>query len=136
GPNPPASGGDSSTDIGNQPVPLGASDARSSASLASLLLSAFALVNTMTLLAGALMRRKRESIAGKRKGNGALKALAIIAGIATPIIWVMFDWPFANLTFVNESSLYVAVAFVATIGLTLAYNLSKTGRAGKVAEQA
>jgi hypothetical protein len=90
----------------------------------------------MTLLAGALMRRKRESIAGKRKGNGALKALAIIAGIATPIIWVMFDWPFANLTFVNESSLYVAVAFVATIGLTLAYNLSKTGRAGKVAEQA
>ncbi|MDR2611067.1 MAG: InlB B-repeat-containing protein, partial [Clostridiales Family XIII bacterium] len=133
GPNPPTSNGGTSVGIDNQSVPTTSPD---STSAASLVFSAFAFVNAILLAAGALMRRKRGDETDKRKGRGLLQAFALITGIATPVIWFALDWPFTNLTFANQWSPYVAAAFVANVGLTLAYNFRKGGRVVKTADEA
>jgi hypothetical protein len=127
GPNPPLS----DVDINGNPVPRGTQTAQSaskSASATSMAFSLLALANTALLLAGAVIgRRRRYADELERVGSKALKALAVIAGVATPIVWLIVDWPFTSITFINQWSPYTAAAFAVNVGLTLAYHLSKAG---------
>jgi hypothetical protein len=84
------------------------------------------------LIAGA--RRRRLDHADEAKKGRVFRALAVIAGLATIAIWVALDWPFADFTFVNQWTPYVAASFVVTLAFTFAYNIANGAKEVK-AEQ-
>jgi len=60
-----------------------------------------------------------------RKKGRLLKAFAIVAGIITPVIWLILDWPIRGMVWIDHSTPWVAVVFIVTMALTLAFNLRK-----------
>ena len=115
-------------------------------SLLSCMLSVASILSSILLLASLYFRRRDykkyedklddlglltddrlDELDGLRKKGRLLKALAIIAGVLTPIVWLILDWPLRHMVWFNYSTLWVAIMFLATMALTLAFNLRKKG---------
>jgi len=74
---------------------------------------------------GLLTDERQDELDKLRKKGHILKILAVIAGIITPIVWYILDWPLTNMVWINHSTPWTALVFIITMILTLAFNLRK-----------
>ena len=134
-----------SVDIGSDPTAQGAGNASDETwSLLSGMMAIAAALTAILLLAFAYARKRKynnyedelddlglltedrqDALDSLRKKGRLLKALAIIVGAITALVWLFFDWPLQSMVWINSWTPWVAIAFAATMALTLAFNLRK-----------
>ena len=74
---------------------------------------------------GLLTEARQEELDKLRKKGKTLKALAIIAGVLTPIVWLILDLPLIGMVWIDYSTPWTALVFIITMLLTIAFNLRK-----------
>ncbi|MDR3305677.1 MAG: InlB B-repeat-containing protein [Clostridiales Family XIII bacterium] len=133
------------TDLLGGNVPLGNGKSAAVRSLLSLILSIIAVVITVLLAVGALLRGRNkdeesearagergEKEKGRRRGR-LLKLLAGIVGILTLIVWLILDDTSLPMAWINRYTLIVAVFFLVHLVLFAAYKV-RGGRKNKFSE--
>ncbi|MDR0876132.1 MAG: InlB B-repeat-containing protein [Clostridiales Family XIII bacterium] len=85
-------------------------------SLISLILSAVAIILSILLLAGALMKRRKSK-------TGLFGAMAIILGVLTLIAWLLLDDFTQPMVWANQWTLIVGILFVVHFVLFLIYKI-------------
>ncbi|MDR1068174.1 MAG: hypothetical protein LBL36_02880 [Clostridiales Family XIII bacterium] len=109
-------------------------------SLLSLIMSAAAIFGSILLLIGAYLRRRArkneerfakdsEDETRRRSARGMLKILAVIAGITTPVVWLLLDDLSQSMVVVNTNTMYVGMAFALHLALMIAPRFVKTSAA-------
>jgi uncharacterized repeat protein (TIGR02543 family) len=119
-------------DIGSGNVPLGNFLGKGAWSLVSLILSFIGVVVSACLIAGAALARRRkdeevfntEEDQYRRKG-GFLRALAVIAGILTAVIFLILDDLSAPVVWVNQYTIIVGIVFIVHIFFAVIYKARK-----------
>jgi hypothetical protein len=107
------------SDIANGYVPRGDFKTTGAWSILSLLFSLIAIVVAVLLIVFAVTGRNK-------KAHGRLfRALAIIAGILTPVIWFILDKLNQPMVWINQWTIYVGIVFIITMLLTVIYNIRK-----------
>ena len=74
---------------------------------------------------GLLTDGLRDKLDGRRKKGRVLKAFAILAGVITPVVWLIFDLPLIGVVWIDRWTPWTALAFIITMILTLAFNIRK-----------
>jgi uncharacterized repeat protein (TIGR02543 family) len=155
-------------------VPLGNVKFEGAWSLLSMLMSLVAVVVSVLLVLGAIVRRRSEDeIAGRArndagyyndKGTGSdagyysnagvgsdasfyhdtagdyrrrgkiLRVLTIILGVLTPVVWFVLDTLNQKVVWINKFTVYVGIAFVATVVLLVVYKVWKGDEKREAAE--
>jgi uncharacterized repeat protein (TIGR02543 family) len=125
-------------------VPLGNVRFEGAWSLLSMLMSLVAVVTAVLLVLGAIVRRRDEDeIAGQARGDAEgdyrrrgkiLKVLTIIVGILTPVVWIVLDTLNQQVVWINKFTVYVGIAFVATVVLLVLYKVRKGDEKREAAE--
>jgi Na+/proline symporter len=106
---------------------IGTSDDTGYWSLLSLIMSLIAVIFSLLLIVGAFIRRRnREN--GEKYSGGIVKILAIVLGIATPIVWLLLDNLNHSMHFVNRDTIYVAIVFIVQLAVIGIYYLRKNKR--------
>ncbi|MDR0817931.1 MAG: InlB B-repeat-containing protein, partial [Clostridiales Family XIII bacterium] len=119
------------TDIFNGNVPGGSFSKEGAWSLLSLLLSLVALaISVLLIVSAATGRNRREDEYhqnqyedGQRKQGRVLKVLAIIAGILTPVIWLLLEDLSQPIIWINKWTLFVGVVFIIHIAMFTLYKV-------------
>jgi uncharacterized repeat protein (TIGR02543 family) len=115
-------------------VPLGKGTSSAVWSLLSLLLSVIAVVITILLSAGALLRgrNKEQESSGerdeekKRRRRGRLlKLIAGIVGILTLLVWLILDDTSLPMAWINRYTIIVVVFFIVHLVLVIAYKIQR-----------
>jgi preprotein translocase subunit SecG len=122
------------TDLIRNKIPLGNIFGKGAWSLLSLLLSLIAVVISVLLILWAVIRRRgrddehdRDTYADeneetvKKKNAGILRALTVIAGVLTPIVWLILDDLNQPMVWINKWTLFVGIVFIVHIVLLLVY---------------
>jgi preprotein translocase subunit SecG len=122
------------TDLIRNKIPLGNIFGKGAWSLLSLLLSLIAVVCSVLLILWTVIRRRRrddghdrdtyadengETV--KKKNAGILRALTVIAGVLTPIVWLILDDLNQPMVWINKWTLFVGIVFIVHIVLLLVY---------------
>jgi membrane protein implicated in regulation of membrane protease activity len=130
------------SDIANGTVPLGNILGRGAWSLLSLILSLIAVIIAIVLIVRALVKRRRkddedmteeelheeEADEKYRKRGKTLRMLAIITGVLTPIVWLIFDNLNQPMAWINRWTIIVAFVFIVHIAILIAYRVRKGRR--------
>jgi uncharacterized repeat protein (TIGR02543 family) len=117
------------SNLANGNIPLGNFFAKGAWSLVSLLLALIAVIISIVLFLGAIANRGRnkdldvygESEARKKRKSAIFRALTIIAGIVTLIVWLVIDDPTKVVAWINQWTLVIAIIFVVQIILFSVY---------------
>jgi uncharacterized repeat protein (TIGR02543 family) len=121
-------------DLFGNNVPLGNFFAEGAWSLLSLLLSLIAIIISVLLIIWTVFKRKdkdahrevytEEGYEAKRKSNAAiLRALTIIVGVLTPVVWLILDNINLPMAWINKWTLYVGIVFIVQIALLIVYKV-------------
>ncbi|MDR0854295.1 MAG: leucine-rich repeat protein [Clostridiales Family XIII bacterium] len=124
-------------DFANGNIPLGWFGAKGAWSLLSGIMSIVAAVISIFLVIGVFAKRRRSHEAHKiaygyeeikkRRGRGKLlKALTCLAGVATPIVWLILDDLSQPMVWVNKWTLFVGIVFIVHLFLLVVYKLRST----------
>jgi amino acid transporter len=116
-------------DIANGNVPRGSFFAKGAWSLLSLLLSLIAVIIAVLLIAGTTGKRRkddeidayRDDDEDRKKKGRILKVLAVIAGILTPVIWLILDDLSQPIAWINQWTLIVGIVFIVHLVLFFSY---------------
>ncbi|MDR0875859.1 MAG: InlB B-repeat-containing protein [Clostridiales Family XIII bacterium] len=106
--------------LGLGDIPLGNFQNSNTWSLISLLFSIIAVIASILLIVAALVKRTGQKESRKKQGQ-ALKVFAIIAGILTPVVWVILDDLSNPMAWVNRWTVFVGVVFIVHLALVLLY---------------
>jgi uncharacterized repeat protein (TIGR02543 family) len=132
------------TDLIRNKIPLGNIFGKGAWSLLSLLLSLIAVVISVLLILWVVIRRRgrddehdrdtysEERYADeryaeesgetvKKKNASILRALTVIVGVLTPIVWLILDDLNQPMVWINKWTLYVGIVFIVHIVLLLVY---------------
>ncbi|MDR0853711.1 MAG: InlB B-repeat-containing protein [Clostridiales Family XIII bacterium] len=123
-------------DVLNGNVPLGGFGTKGAWSLLSLLISLVATIISVLLVAGTLVKRRREDDLydgyiddeAQNKRGKVLKALTVIFGILTPIVWLILDNLNQPMVWINNWTFFVGIVFIAQIALLVVYKLRRADR--------
>jgi len=74
---------------------------------------------------GLLTDDRIDKLAERWKQGRLPRALAIIAGIVTPIIWLILDLPLIGMVWIDRSTPWITLVFIITMTLTLVFNIRK-----------
>ena len=74
---------------------------------------------------GLLTDDRQDELDDLQKKGRMLKALAILAGVLTPIIWLILDLPLRGMVWIDYSTPWTALVFGITMALTVAFNIRK-----------
>jgi predicted outer membrane repeat protein len=132
-------------DIAAGNVPLGNIIVTVPWSLLSLILSLVAVIISVLLMVGIFLRRKngkdgdeeqnatyredgKEEGEEKRSGGGIMRVLTVIAGILTPIVWLILDDLTQPIVWINKWTIVVALVFVLHLIFLFVYKARKADR--------
>jgi amino acid transporter len=131
-----AQSGNPVLDIASGNVPLGSLRVLGAWSLLSLFLSCIAIIAAAVVLLSTLLRRRRDDEGQSerftdeegrddsertRRRSLLLKVLATIAGILTPIVWLILDDLTLPMAWINRWTIFVAFLFIVEAVLIVAY---------------
>ncbi|MDR0851888.1 MAG: hypothetical protein LBN36_05290 [Clostridiales Family XIII bacterium] len=140
--------GNSSQDFLDDNVPLDAPTAEDAWSLLSLLLSIIALLIAAVLLVALFFKHNeaadsdgqeaaaQETDVRGRKSTAVFRVLTILAGILTPIVWIVLERFTEQFVFINRWTLFVAIAFVIELVLLTIFLVVHHRKAHEEDEQA
>ena len=74
---------------------------------------------------GLLMKEADDEMNRNENIGRGLRVLSIIAGIATPVVWLYFDWPLKNMAWFNHWTPFVTIVFIICLALTVVYFIHK-----------
>lgn len=60
-----------------------------------------------------------------RKKGRLARILAVIAGIITPIVWLILDLPLIGMVWIDHSTPWTALVFIIMLIFTLVFNMRK-----------
>jgi uncharacterized repeat protein (TIGR02543 family) len=109
-------------DLANGNVPLGNFYGKGAWSLISLILSLIAIIISVLLAIGSAARHSErraleqygetEEAKEKRKRTGVLKALTMIAGVLTLVVWLILDDLTLPMVWLNNWTIFVGIVFI------------------------
>jgi uncharacterized repeat protein (TIGR02543 family) len=137
------------TNILDIDIPLGTVELESAWSLLSLILSLIAVIGTVILAITPLFKRRRnkddqsaddysetdDRESNSRKRTMIFRILSIVAGILTPVIWVILETFSSSIVWINRWTPYVAAMFVIYLAMLVVLQFTKRQKKGKYAQE-